>query len=74
MVGSFFFPFWVPVAFQLQFVKLQTNILNPKIGGLGRCFSFSFWRYFQVPCASFPGCNEISQKITRIEVGENFQI
>ena len=33
----------------------KTNGWNPKIGGLGRCFSFSFWGYFQVPAVSFGG-------------------
>ena len=34
----------------------RINGWNPKIGGLGRCFSFSVLRYFQVPCWCFIGC------------------
>ncbi len=36
----------------------KTNGRTPKIGGLGRCFSFSFWGYFQVPAVCFQGCKE----------------
>ena len=32
---------------------------NPKIGGLVRNLSFSFWGYFQVPAVSFPGCTHL---------------
>ena len=31
------------------------RLLTPKIAGLGRSFSFSFWEYFQVPAVSFGG-------------------
>ena len=46
---------------------LKTNGWNPKIGGWGGSFSFSFWVYLQVPAVSFRGKSSSDQNPTYLQ-------